>query len=68
MMLNTLYGMTMAMVGGVPRGGTLIYNAVDVFTCTSQQCIVTYYQEVPSIERYLLNFHLHTTYGLKMYM
>ena len=24
----------MAMLGGVPRGGTLIYNAVDVFTYT----------------------------------
>ena len=39
-MLNTLYGMTMAMamamLGGVPSGGTLIYNAVDAFTCTSQ--------------------------------
>ena len=28
--------MAMAMVGGVPRGGTLIYNAMDAFTPTSQ--------------------------------
>ena len=66
-MLNTIYGMAMAMVGGVPRGGTLIYNAVDAFTPKSQHM----HYNIPSSSTFhwAVASQLHLLYMvLKVYM